>query len=425
MEGITGMGIGNYASDGIKIAEPKHPQKVVLAYSGGLDTSVAIKWLNDTYECDVLATIIDVGQPKGEFTEAVDKAVGIGAKKVYNIDVKEEFVTDYIFPLLKANAKYEDVYPLATAAARPLIAKKLVEVAKKECAGFIAHGCTGKGNDQVRFEVGIWANDPEANIIATAREWQISREEAIAYAEDNNLPIPITKKKPYSIDENLWGRSCECGILEDPSLEPPEDAYAWTVKPELAPEEPLYLDIYFDKGVPQSVDGEFLPPVALVQHLNKLGGEHGVGRIDLIENRLVGIKSHEIYEAPAAELLIEAHQALEQLTLTREQLHYKKGVEQKIAEMTYYGLWDDPLMKALLAFVDSTQETVTGNVKIKLYKGSAVVVGRESPYSLYSKGLATYDESDTFTHESAKGFIELWGLPVKVAKMVHSAMNIN
>jgi len=293
-----------------------------------------------------------------------------------------------------------------------------VEVANKESAGFIAHGCTGKGNDQVRFEVGIWANDPDMNIIATAREWQVSREEAIEYAEKHGLPIPITKKSPYSIDENLWGRSCECGSLEDPSLEPPEDVYAWTTSPENAPAQPEYVKIHFEKGVPQTVNGKFLPPVKLIQTLNELAGMHGVGRIDMIENRLVGIKSHETYEAPAAQVLITAHQALEALTLTREQLHYKKGVEQKIAEMTYYGLWDDPLMKALFAFVDSTQETVTGDVKVKLYKGSAVVVGRESPHSLYSKGLATYDSSDTFHHDSAKGFIELWGLPVKVAQQV-------
>lgn len=395
-------------------------QPVVLAYSGGLDTSVAIKWLNDTYHSDVIATVIDVGQPSGELKEAVEKAYKIGATKVHCIDVKKEFITDYVFPLLKANALYEGVYPLATAAARPLIAKKLVETAKEEGAGFIAHGCTGKGNDQVRFEVGIMAKGPEMKIIATARQWQISREEAIDYAVEHGLPIPITKKSPYSIDENLWGRSIECGSLEDPWLEPGDDVFQWTKDAEDTLDEPLYVDIEFEKGIPVKVGGQNYGPVEMVEKMNELGGNYGIGRIDMIENRLVGIKSHEIYEAPGAEVLITAHKALEALTLTREQMHFKTGIEQKIAEMCYNGIWFDPLMDALFAFVDSTQKNVSGTVKVKLYKGKATVVGRKSKHSLYDKGLATYDESDTFDHDLAKGFIELWGLPVKVASLVNS-----
>ena len=391
--------------------------KVVLAYSGGLDTSIAIKWLKETYGLDVVAAIVDVGQPKKEYDVAVKKAKDLGALQTYNIDVKEEFVTEYVFSALKANAMYEGAYPLATAIARPLIAKKLVEVAEKEDAGYIAHGCTAKGNDQVRFEVSIAALSPTMEIIATAREWKISREDAIAYAKKHNIPIPITKKNPYSIDENLWGRSAECGVLEDPSLEPPDDVYEWTCSPLNAPDKPLYLDISFEKGIPKAVDGKHLDPVALVEKINKLGGEHGIGRIDHIESRLVGIKSHEIYEAPAAEILIKAHKDLENLTLTREQIHYKHLIEQKYAEMVYYGLWHDPLTDALNAFIDKTQESVTGHVSVKLFKGSAVVASRTSPYSLYDEGLATYEKGDTFDHDAAKGFIALWGLPVKVARM--------
>jgi len=390
--------------------------KVVLAYSGGLDTSIAIKWLKETYGLEVIATIVNVGQPKKEYDVAVKKAKDLGAVQTYNIDAKEEFVTEYVFSALKANAMYEGAYPLATAIARPLIAKKLVEVAEKEDAGYIAHGCTAKGNDQVRFEVSIAALSPTMKIIATAREWKISREDAIAYAKKHNIPIPITKKSPYSIDENLWGRSAECGVLEDPSHEPPDDVYEWTCSPLNTPNKPLYLDIYFEKGIPKSIDKKYIDPVALVEKLNKLGGEHGIGRIDHIESRLVGIKSHEIYEAPAAEILITAHKDLENLTLTREQLHYKQSIEQKYAEMSYYGLWYDPLMDALNAFIDKTQVSVTGHVSVKLFKGSVVVVSRTSPYSLYDEGLATYEKGDTFDHDAAKGFIALWGLPIKVAR---------
>jgi len=397
--------------------EAKPAGTVVLAYSGGLDTTIAIKWLKDTYNMDVVATIIDVGQPGKDVQNAVDKAGDIGAARAVAVDVKDEFVEEYIIPMLKANAKYEGKYPLATAAARPLISKKLVEVAKEHGATHIAHGCTGKGNDQVRFEVSIMALAPDMDIIATAREWQVPREVAYEYAENHNMKLDIAKKSPYSIDENLWGRSVECGSLEDPSLEPPEDAYQWTTDPMKAPDNPQYLEIGFEEGVPVSVDGIPMPATQIIEQLNNVGGRHGVGRIDMVENRLVGIKSHEIYEAPAAEILIQAHEALEDLTLTREQLHFKKGLEQKFAEMTYYGLWFDPLTDALMAFMDKTQETVTGTVKVKLYKGSCTVVGRSSPNSLYDKGLATYDEDDTFNHQLAKGFIALWGLPVKVSKL--------
>ncbi len=393
-------------------------KKVVLAYSGGLDTSVAIRWLQDNYDLDVVAVSIDVGQP-GDMEKNIDRAKSIGAVAAYAIDAREEFAENYVWPSLKANALYQGIYPLSTAIARPLIAKLLVDVARKEGAEFIAHGCTAKGNDQVRFEVSIAALAPNLGIIAPMREWVMTREEEIDYAKKNGIPVPVKKACPYSTDENLWGRSCECGVLEDASKEPPEDSREWTVSPQKAPDRPTYVDIAFEKGVPVSIDGRRLPPVELIMRLNKLAGENGVGRIDHIEDRLVGIKSRETYECPAAVTLIKAHQALESMVLTKDVLSYKRGIEQRFSELAYDGLWFSPLREALDAFVESTQKFVTGMVTMKLYKGNVDVVGRESPYSLYNEGLATYAKGDEFDHTSAKGFIYVWGLPLRTVASAH------
>lgn len=388
-------------------------EKVILAYSGGLDTSVAIRWLQENYGLEVVALAVDLGQP-GDLEAVREKALRIGAADALTLDLKETFAEEYVLPALKANALYEGKYPLATSLARPLIAAALVEEAHRRGASAVAHGCTGKGNDQVRFDLTVMALGPDLRIIAPLREWNMSREEEIEYARRHEIPVPVTLESPYSVDENLWGRSCEAGILEDPTAEPPEDAYQWTVSPQRAPEEPAYLTIGFREGRPVSLDGEDLDLVELIQRLNRVGGEHGVGRIDMIENRLVGIKSREIYEAPAAVILIEAHRALESLTLTRETLHFKPILEAKLAELIYYGLWHDPLRAALSAAVEVTQKAVTGEVRVKLYRGNCTVVGRSSPYSLYDYSLATYDRSDAFDHTSSRGFIELWGLPLKM-----------
>lgn len=395
-------------------------KKVVLAYSGGLDTSVAIRWLQENYNLDVVAVSINVGQP-GDMEATIERAKTIGAVSAYAIDAKEEFAEDYIFPSLKANALYQGVYPLSTSIARPLIAKILVDVARKEGAEYIAHGCTAKGNDQVRFDVSIGALAPNIKIIAPMREWVMTREEEIDYAKKNDIPIPVKKECPYSTDENLWGRSCECGVIEDASKEPPEDAHEWTVSPLKAPNKPTYLEIAFEKGVPVAIDNKRLPPVELIVRLNKIAGDNGVGRIDHVEDRLVGIKSRETYECPAAVTLIKAHQALEGMVLTKDVLSYKRGVEQRFSELAYDGLWFSPLKDALQAFVDTTQGFVTGTVRVKMYKGSVEVVGRESPYSLYNEGLATYAKGDEFDHTSAKGFIYVWGLPLRTVAAAHKS----
>ncbi len=388
-------------------------ETVILAYSGGLDTSVAIKWLEERYGMQVVALAADLGQP-GDLESVRKKALSIGALDAVTLDLKEEFARDYVLPALKANALYEGKYPLATSLARPLIAAAMVEEAKRRGAAAVAHGCTGKGNDQVRFDLTTMALGPELRIIAPLREWNMSREEEIAYAREHGISVPVTLHSPYSVDENLWGRSCEAGVLEDPMAEPPEDAYAWTASPQAAPDQPRYMELEFDGGCPCALDGEKLGLVELIKRLNALGGEHGVGRIDMVENRLVGIKSREIYEAPAATILIEAHRALEALALTRETLHFKPVLEVKFAELVYYGLWHDPLRGALQAAIEATQERVSGRVRLKLFKGGCTVVGRESPYSLYDYSLATYDRADEFSHRSSEGFIELWGLPLKV-----------
>ncbi len=386
--------------------------KVVLAYSGGLDTSVSIRWLKERYDRDVITLTADIGNVAD--LEAIrQKALDVGATKALVIDAKETFISSFVFPALQADAIYEGQYPLATALGRPLIAQLLVETAKKERATAVAHGCTGKGNDQVRFDVSVAALAPELKVIAPAREWNMTREQTIKYAEAHNIPIPITVSSPYSIDENLWGRSIECGVLEDPWSEPPKDIYAWTKGVEETPVQPSYLEIGFDKGIPVSLNSEKLDAVTLVQQIHELAGTHGVGRIDHVENRLVGIKSREIYEAPAATVLLKAHQALEDLVLAKEQLRFKAKVASEYADLVYNGLWFTAYRQDLAAYVESSQRHVTGTVKVKLSKGNCQIVGRRSPYSLYDYSLATYDKGDVFDQSASPGFIHIWGLPVR------------
>jgi argininosuccinate synthase len=386
--------------------------KVVLAYSGGLDTSVAIKWIAERYNMDVVALSIDLGA-EGEYESIRQKALKVGAVKALVVDAKDVFINDFVFPALQADTIYEGQYTLATALARPLIAKLLVDTARQEGATAVAHGCTGKGNDQVRFDVSVAALAPQLKVIAPAREWGMTREETIDYAKRHGIPVPVTVASPYSIDENLWGKSIECGVLEDPWVEPPEEVFTWTKSPNDAPDEPCYVEIRFERGIPTSLDEQELSGVALVEKLNTLAGEHGVGRIDHVENRLVGIKSREIYEAPAATVLLSAHLALEQMTLSKDQLRFKQKVAQEYADLIYNGLWFSALHRDLAAYVQSTQRHVSGTVKVKLFKGKASIVGRKSPKSLYSYGLATYDKEDQFDQSAAEGFIHIYGLPVR------------
>jgi argininosuccinate synthase len=392
-------------------------EKVVLAYSGGLDTSVAIRWIEEKYHMDVIALTADVGSER-DMPSVQQKALNVGAVKALVADAKELFVKHFVFPALKADALYEGQYPLATALARPLIAKLLVDAANDEGASAVAHGCTGKGNDQVRFDVSVAALAPHLKIIAPAREWGMTREEEIDYAQKHGIPVPVTVKSPYSTDENLWGRSIECGVLEDPWAEPPEEVFAWTRSPKDAPDEPCYVEIGFERGIPISLDGRELDGVSLIQQLNEIAGEHGVGRIDHVENRLVGIKSREIYEAPAATVLLIAHKALEAITLSKEQLRFKEKVALEYADLIYNGLWFTALHQDLAAYVESSQRHVTGTVRVKLLRGNATVVGRKSPKSLYSFGLATYDKGDEFDQSASVGFIHIWGLPVKTQAQV-------
>jgi len=388
-------------------------QKVVLAYSGGLDTSVCIKWLQDKYQAEVITLTIDLGANDRDLEQIQAKALRIGAKKALVVDARDLFVKYFILPALQAGAIYEDAYPLATALGRPLIAKLLVDTARQEGATAVAHGSTGKGNDQVRFDVAVAALAPDVKVIAPVREWQMSREEEIEYAREHDIPVPVTLASPYSIDVNLWGRSAECGVLEDPWAEPPEEVYVWTVDPASAPAEPQYVAIGFERGVPVSLDGEALDGVALVTKLNELGGAHGVGRIDHVENRLVGIKSREIYEAPAAVILHTAHKALEGLTLTKDQARFKAKVAAEYADLIYNGLWFSAMHQDLAAYIASSQRYVSGVVRLRLRRGTCTVVGRQSPSSLYSYQLATYDRADAFDHRAAEGFIKLWGLPLR------------
>jgi argininosuccinate synthase len=389
-------------------------EKLVLAYSGGLDTSVMIRWIKEKYRYDVITLTADVGQAD-DLTEIERKSRQTGAARHYTLDLKHEFLIDYVFPAIKANALYESKYPISTALARPLIAKKLVEVAHKEHAKAVAHGCTGKGNDQVRFEVTVKALDPKLKIVAPVREWKLPREQEIRFAEEHGIPIPVDLEKPYSVDQNIWGRSIECGILENPSIEPPEDVFEWTNSPENASTTPEYLTIEFDKGVPMAINGKHFGPVELVRKLNYIGGKHGIGRVDHIEDRLVGIKSREVYECPAAAILIEAHRELEKLVLTRHEVWFKQQIDREWTNLAYTGLWNDPLKDDLDAFVAKTQESVTGEVKLKVFKGTVSVVGRSSPFSLYDAGLATYDASTTFDQTWSSGFIEIWAMPTVVA----------
>lgn len=385
-------------------------KKVVLAYSGGLDTSCLIRWLKDK-GYDVIAYMADVGQGS-DFKTYEKRALLTGASKVYILDLKKEFVEDYVFPALKAGAVYEHKYYLATALSRPLIAKHQVKVAKKEKASAIAHGCTGKGNDQVRFEVTAKILAPELELLAPLRTWEFkTRDEEIDYAKRNNIPIDVSKKSPYSTDINLFGRSIECGVLEDPWVEPPEEIYYMTKDPLKCPNKAIYVEVEFEKGIPVKVDGTKYAPVDLINKLNELGGSNGVGRVDMIENRLVGIKSREIYENPAGTIMHTAHRELEALVLDRETLHYKHQISHRYAEMTYYGLWETPLKKQLDAMVNAMQERVTGTVRLKLFKGNCNVVGRKSPFSRYNEEMATYGDKDKFDQKLAEGFIRLWGMP--------------
>ncbi len=397
--------------------------KVVLAYSGGLDTSVAIKWLKEKYNLDVIALTIDVGNER-DFSAIQQKALKVGAMKALVKDVKEAFVNHFVFPALQADALYEGQYSLATALSRPLMAKLLVDVALEEGASAVAHGCTGKGNDQVRFDVGVSALAPDLKIIAPAREWGMTREETIAYAQKYDIPVPITVTSPYSIDENLWGKSIECGVLEDPWVEPPEEVFTWTRSPDKAPDKPQYVEIGFEKGIPTTIDGQEMNGLILIQQLNELVGKHGIGRIDHIENRLVGIKSREIYEAPAATVLLQAHQALQAMTLSKAQLRFKQKVAVEYADLIYNGLWFSSLRQDLAAYVNSSQRFVTGTVRLKLFKGKCSVVGRKSPNSLYSFGLATYDKGDEFDQSASPGFIHIWGLPVRTQAQVQNISSL-
>lgn len=386
-------------------------EKVVLAYSGGLDTSVAISWLKKDY--DVVAVCLDVGEGK-DLDFIKEKALTVGAIESYVIDVREEFATDFVLPALQAHAYYEQKYPLVSALSRPLISKKLVELAHQVDATVIAHGCTGKGNDQVRFEVAIASLDPKLKVIAPVREWKWSREEEINYAKENGVPVPADLDNPYSVDQNLWGRANECGVLENPWNEAPKEAYALTVSPENAPDTPEYVDITFEQGVPVSINGKKYSLAELIQELNVLAGKHGVGRIDHVENRLVGIKSREIYECPGAITLLTAHKEIEDLTLVREVSHFKPILENELSNLIYNALWFNPATQAILAYIKETQKVVNGTAKVKLYKGNATVVARKSPNSLYDENLATYTSADTFDQDAAIGFIKLWGLPTKV-----------
>jgi len=398
-------------------------EKIILAYSGGLDTSVSVKWIQEKYGYDVIALGLDVGEGK-DLDAIKNKALNVGAIKAYMIDAKELLAKEYILPALKANCLYEGKYPLSSALSRPLISKLLVEVAEKEGATAVAHGCTGKGNDQVRFEVSIQALNPSLKVVAPVREWGMTRDEEIKYAEENGIPIPVDLDNPFSIDANIWGRACEAGVLENPWAEAPEAAFDWTNPIELTPDTAEYVEIEFEQGVPVALNGEKLPLVQLIETLNELGGKHGVGRIDHIENRLVGIKSREVYENPAALILINAHKELEFLTLTREVTQFKTQVEQQMAKIIYEGLWYSPIKPALDAFINETQKTVTGTIRVKLHKGNHTVVGRKSPYSLYNEELATYSKGDAFDHNAAVGFIKIWGLPTKVNSEVNKKESI-
>lgn len=394
----------------------------MLAYSGGLDTSIMLKWIQEKYNADVITVTVDVGQ-LDDLKEIEEKAKAVGAIKHYSIDAKSEFAADYVFPAIKANALYEGKYPLSSALSRPLIVSKIVEIAKKEDATAVAHGCTGRGNDQVRFDVTIRALAPDMKIIAPVREWNLTREEEVTFAEARGIPITCSANPSYSIDQNLWGRAIECGSLDDPDKEPQENVFEWTVSPEKAPDKPEYVTIEFDKGVPCALNEEELDPVTLIEKLNKIAGKHGVGRIDHIEDRLVGIKSREVYECPAAMVLLEAHKDLEKMVLTRHEVLFKQQIDAQWTFLVYAGLWADPLRNDLEAFIEKTQERVSGEVQIKLYKGGLLIVGRSSKLSLYNKDIVNYNLK-SFSQSYGEGFTTLWGFPTAVYGALKKNMDI-
>ena len=388
--------------------------RIVLAYSGGLDTSVAIPWLKEKHGAEVIAVTLDLGQG-GELNQIRERAIAAGASRCHVLDVREEFARDYILPALQADALYEERYPLATALGRPLIAKKLVEIAQMENASAIAHGCTGKGNDQVRIDVSARAIDPRMTVVAPAREWDMTRAEEIEYARVRRVAVSATSENPYSTDQNLWGRSIECGVLEDPWNEPPDDIYTLTKSPASAPDVPAYVQIEWQSGVPTAVNGVEMSLVELIGSLETIAGVHGVGRIDMVENRVVGIKSREIYEAPAALLLHAAHREMEGLVTPKDLQRLKQRLSQEYADIVYNGLWFSATRTAIDAFMQNIQQKVSGTIRLKLFKGDCRVVGRKSPFALYDQGLATYEEGNTFDHTAAEGFIKIWGLPVETA----------
>jgi argininosuccinate synthase len=389
-------------------------ERIVLAYSGGLDTSVAIPWMAEKYDAEIIAVTMDLGQGK-ELEEVRERALATGAIRAHVLDLREEFARDYVLPALKADAIYEDRYPMATSLGRPLIAQKLVEIAEVENATAVAHGCTGKGNDQVRLDVTTRALNPKLKVIAPARVWGMTRPEEIAYARRHGVQVPATVDSPYSTDTNLWGRSIECGVLEDPWQEPPDDIYTLTKSPAECPSQAAYIEISFERGIPTAIDGVTMPILDLIDRLATVAGSHGVGRIDMVENRLVGIKSREIYEAPAAVVLHTAHKELQKFVTTRDLDRIARFVSLQYADLVYNGLWFTPTREALDAFVDKVQERVTGTVRLKLFRSDCRVVGRKSPFGLYEHTLATYDAGDTFDQSAAEGFIKIFGLPVETA----------
>ncbi|MBC8498471.1 argininosuccinate synthase [Candidatus Bathyarchaeota archaeon] len=385
-------------------------EKLVLAYSGGLDTSMMLKWIQEEYNMDVISCILDVGQQK-DLKTVEEKAWSLGVLNHYTFDAKEEFAKEYVFPAIKANALYMGTYPVSSSISRPLIAKKVVEVAEMEDAQAVAHGCTGKGNDQVRFDLTFKALNPGLKVVAPVREWKFDRHSQIEWAKDHGVPVPVTADSPYSVDQNLWGRSIEGGVLEHPDIIAPDEIWEWTVDVKDAPDEPDYVKLGFKKGVPVSIDGVEYGPVEILQKLNQLGGKHGIGRIEHMEDRVVGLKTRETYEIPGAEIILEAHKDLEKMVLTKHQKHFKFQVENTWATIVYQGLWVDPLKQDLDAFINSTQENVMGTVTMKLFKGSAKPVARESPLSLYDYNLASFDINTHYDQGDAVGFINLWGLP--------------
>ncbi len=393
-------------------------KKIILAYSGGLDTSVILRWLVEQYKAEVIAFVADLGQGE-DLGEIKEKAIKTGASKVYVEDLKDEFVRDFVFTALRANAVYEGMYLMGTSLARPLIAKKQIEIAKKENADAVSHGATGKGNDQVRFELTYYALNPSIRVIAPWREWNFkSRRDLVAYAKNHGIPVPVTKEKPYSCDRNLFHTSYEGGILEDPWAEPPENMFEMTVSPEKAPDRPTYIDIDFEKGVPVRADGEELSPVELLHKLNKIAGKNGVGRVDMVENRFVGIKSRGVYETPGGTILHAAHRAVESLTMDREVMHLRDMLTPKFSELIYYGFWYSPEMEMLRAAINESQKNVSGTARMKIYKGAVSVVGRRSPFSLYQKDLATFEEEKVYNQTDATGFIRINALRLSVKKLL-------